>query len=138
MAKTIIKELIITLLLCLVIILLLGVLLYDYVPMAKTIPNEVSYTTPTNVKEDLAEENVEKEIIKSYEINSDDLNNFKRVKNYKPGKANPFSSYELTDEDTTGNNETGGNGGSSGTTNNNSGSSTTSGGGKFFQNKGTK
>ncbi len=35
MAKTIVKEIIISLLLCLAIILLLGILLYDYVPMAK-------------------------------------------------------------------------------------------------------
>ena len=39
MAKTIIKEIIIMLLLCLAIILSLGILLYEYVPMTKTIPN---------------------------------------------------------------------------------------------------
>ena len=51
MAKSIIKELIIVLLLCLAIILVLGILLYEYVPVSKTIPNEVSYTTPEEVKE---------------------------------------------------------------------------------------
>ena len=52
MAKSIIKELIIVLLLCLAIILVLGILLYEYVPVSKTIPNEVSYTTPEEVKEE--------------------------------------------------------------------------------------
>ena len=51
MAKTVIKELIIILLLCLAIILLFGILLYEYVPITKTIPNPVSYTTPDEVKQ---------------------------------------------------------------------------------------
>ena len=38
MAKKIIKEMIIILLLCLAIILILGLLLYDYVPTGKIIP----------------------------------------------------------------------------------------------------
>ena len=49
MAKSIIKEIIIALLLCVAIILVLGILLYEYVPITKTITNEVSYTTPENV-----------------------------------------------------------------------------------------
>ena len=49
MAKTIIKEIIIMLLLCLAIILVLGVLLYEYVPSNKLIPEEVSYTTPQDI-----------------------------------------------------------------------------------------
>ena len=51
MAKSIIKELIIVLLLCLAIIIVLGILLYEYVPMAKTLPNQVSYTTHQYAKE---------------------------------------------------------------------------------------
>ena len=46
MAKDIIKEIIIVLLLTLAIILILGVLLYEYVPANKIIPEKVSYTTP--------------------------------------------------------------------------------------------
>ena len=46
MAKTIIREIIITLLLCLAIILILSVLLYGYVPTNKVMPEKVSYTTP--------------------------------------------------------------------------------------------
>ena len=54
MAKKVIKEIIIMLLLCLAIILILGVLLYEYVPSNKIIPEEVSYTTPEEVKEELS------------------------------------------------------------------------------------
>ena len=136
MTKKIFKEVIISLLLCLAIILLLGILLYEYVPMTKTIPNPVSYVTPDNVKQELAEtESVtEEEIIMTYEVDSTDLKNYKRTQDYKPGKANPFSSY-ITSE-TSGTNTTQ----SSSSTGENGGNNTSSNtsGGQFFQNKGTK
>lgn len=154
MAKTIVKELIIVLLLCLAIILLLGILLYEYVPMAKTIPNPVSYTTPEEVKQELAESGVnEEQVIMTYEVDSTDLNNYKKIQDYKPGKANPFSSYETTGTNTTSEgSQTEGNGNTTssntGTSNNtSSGNSsqtnttqenTTTSGGQFFQDKGTK
>ena len=37
----------------------------------------------------------------TYEINSSDLNNYKQMQEYKPGKANPFAAVS---EDNTGNN----------------------------------
>ncbi len=151
MAKSIIKELIIVLLLCLAIILVLGILLYEYVPITKTIPNEVSYTTPENVKQELLSSSDvdDSQIIMTYEINSDDLSNYRRVQDYVPGKANPFSSYETTAETPTENgSSTGGTSSSGSTTSSGSSSSTNSGttttddssssGGHFFQNTGTK
>ena len=159
MAKSIIKELIIVLLLCLTIIIILGILLYEYVPMAKTIPNQVSYTTPQEAKEELAEasEVDESQVVMTYEVNSADLNNYKKVQKYKPGKANPFSSFDNT-KTTSGTNtvtNASSNGGTTTTTgtsnttgtnnqtqqNNNTSSSKndeTTSGGRFFQNTGTK
>lgn len=94
MAKNIIKEIIIVLLLTLAIILVLGVLLYEYVPANKIIPEKVSYTTPENVKTELeTDSNVDDtEVVVTYEIDSTDLNNYKRIQEYIPGKKNPFSS----------------------------------------------
>lgn len=82
MAKNIIKEIIIILLLCLAIILVLGVLLYEYVPSNKVIPEKVSYTTPENVKEELnkADGVNEEEIIMEYKVEASDLNNYKKAK----------------------------------------------------------
>ena len=111
MAKTIIKEIIIMLLLCLAIILLLGILLYDYVPMNKTVPTQVAYSTPEEVKQELLESEGldESRIIMTYEIDSTDLNNYRRIQDYKPGKSNPFSSYQIqTNTNTTGNSTTNG------------------------------
>lgn len=156
MAKKVVKELIIVLLLCLAIILLLGILLYEYVPITKTIPNAISYTTPEDVKEELADSQAidESQIIMTYEVDSNDLNNYAKIQNYKPGKANPFSSYEATQTTetngtniTTGSSQTGGSGNStasSGTSNvtssqtNTAVENTTTSGGQFFQDKGTK
>lgn len=159
MTKNVIKEIIIILLLCLAIILLLGILLYEYVPITKTIPNPVSYTTPENVKQELASADGvdESQIVMTYEVDATDLNNYKSIQDYKPGKANPFSSYETTGTNTTtgnsqtGNSQTGGTGsnstGNAGTSNNNTTSreqatttqeNTTTSGGQFFQDKGTK
>lgn len=159
MAKSIIKEIIIMLLICLAIILVLGILLYEYVPTSKTMPNEVSYTTPSDVKEELlsSADVDDSQIIVTYEVNQDDLNNYKKVQNYKPGKANPFASGETTDSSnatntTNGNSSAGnsnnGNTRSSSTGNTSTGSqtggssntdsNTTTSGGSYFPDKGTK
>lgn len=155
MAKNVIKEIIIILLLCLAIILILGILLYEYVPMTKTIPNPVSYTVPEEVETEI--QDTSDDVLLSFNndsegIDSTELNNYERINNYQPGKANPFSSYEDTtstsgENTTTGNSSTGGS--SSSTTNStgtnnsnnstgNNNSETTTSGGKFFQDKGTK
>lgn len=95
MAKTIIKELAITLLLGLAIMLTLGILMYKYIPSVKTIPNAVAYNTPDDVKGILEEvgNTDEDQIIMTYEVKASDLRDYKKVQDYKPGKANPFSSY---------------------------------------------
>lgn len=94
MAKNIIKEIIIFLLLALAIILILGVLLYEYVPANKIIPEKVSYTTPENVKTELqTDTNIDDtQVVVTYQIDSTDLNNYKKIQEYVPGKKNPFQS----------------------------------------------
>ena len=90
-------------LLCLAIILILGILLYEYVPISKTVPNPVSYVRTEAVEEELASSDTidESQLVMTYEINSSDLNNYKQMQEYKPGKANPFAAVS---EDNTGNN----------------------------------
>ena len=146
MAKKVIKEIIIMLLLCLAIILILGVLLYEYVPSNKIIPDEVSYTTPTAVQEELSKsEDVEgDEVILTYSVDSTDLDNYERINTYVPGKPNPFSPYETSGEDTeqSGSSTGSSNSGTSTSTGtNNSGSSNTStstGGSEYYPDTGTQ
>ena len=94
MVKNIIKEIIILLLMILAIILVMGVLLYDYVPNNKIIPEKVSYTTPENVNTELESgSDVDtSEVIVSYQIDATDLKNYKKTKDYVAGKSNPFAS----------------------------------------------
>lgn len=123
MVKRIIKELIIVLLLCLAIILVLGVLLYEYVPSSKVVPEKVAYTTPENVKIELekAQDVDESQVIMTYQVDATEITNQKRINNYVPGKPNPFSSYstEITNETNTTN-------GNSATGNNTTGNTTSS------------
>ena len=92
--KTMIKEIIIVLLLVLAILLVLGVFLYDYIPMNKVVPKIEQYETPNNIKEEL-EKTVEDTqdmmtpIIR--EINGNDLKIYEKTKDYQKGKVNPFA-----------------------------------------------
>jgi hypothetical protein len=118
MAKSIIKEIIIVLLLILAILLILGVILYEYVPSNKQLPETISYKTPQNVKEKLVSiEGVdEDQVILTYELNQTDLYNYQRINEYKPGKSNPFSTYETQKAENTSTNGTGTTTNSSGNT----------------------
>lgn len=143
MAKKVIKEMIIILLLCLAIILILGLLLYDYVPTGKIIPEEVSYTTPSEIKEEINKgENVEDEqVILTYSVDSTDLRNYERINTYVPGKTNPFSSYDTSTtqgESTTTNGSQSNGNGSSNNTNSGTTNSKNPTGGTYLPDKGTK
>ena len=144
MAKKVIKEIIIMLLLCLAIILILGVLLYEYVPSNKIIPEEVSYTTPADVQEELNKsENLENEqVILTYSIDATDLNNYERINSYVPGKTNPFSSYD-TSSTSGSESQSGSSNGGTNNPNNSSGSGNATGSTNetdtgYFPDKGTK
>lgn len=121
MIKSIIKEVFIMILLCIAIVLILGILLYDYIPSNKVIPVKEAYETPNDVKEEINEQitEIEKTEI-SYEITDADLNLYKQTSSYRPGKPDPFSesstvvNSNITDENTANTNQ------NNGTTNTNS------------------
>lgn len=110
MVKSIIKEIIIMLLLCVAILLILGVLFYDYIPSNKVVPGKIAYSTPENIQEEVNEEVIEANKTKiTYEVTEADLNIYKQSNSYVPGKRDPFS---MESTQTTGNS-------TGGTTNNN-------------------
>ena len=133
MAKKIIKEIIIMLLLCLAIILVLGVLLYEYVPSNKIIPEEVAYTTPENIQEELSKSDGvdDEQVLLTYSVDATDLNNYEKINTYVPGKPNPFSSYDTSTSAGEDNEQNGG-------TTNSGSSDTSTGSGSYFPDKGTK
>lgn len=95
MVKSIIKEIIIMLLLCVAILLILGVLFYDYIPSNKVVPSKIAYSTPENIQEEINEEVIEANKTKiTYEVTDADLNIYKQSNSYVPGKRDPFSMEE--------------------------------------------
>ena len=118
--KSVFKEIIIALLLCLLILLIFAIVLYKYVPSSskKELPPQVSYATPKDVSQELISSSAdEDEVIMTYEVQPSDMTNYERIKDYNPGKANPFET--LPDPDDKNSSATTG----SGTTSNGSGSS---------------
>lgn len=95
MAKSLIKEIIIILLLVLAIVLALGVLFYDYIPTNRTIPSVGTYSTSETIQTELDEKITQDEtVLVTYEITSSDLKTLEKTKDYTKGKANPFSTYQ--------------------------------------------
>lgn len=107
MIKTIFKELIITILLCIAILLVLSVLFYDYNPVNKIVPSKVGqYTTPENIKEEINVNITELESTNIlYKVEGSDLNMYIKANTYVQGKVNPFEDVSST---INGNTSTGG------------------------------
>lgn len=95
MIKSVIKEIVITILLVAAAALALGVIFYEYNPTTKTIPSEVKeYTLSQEMHEELDTtiETAEKQnIVKTYRVDAEDLQGYERSKDYKKGKTNPFA-----------------------------------------------
>ena len=96
MIKTIIKEIGIAALLLIAIFLVLGIVFYDYIPNNKTVPIKIqAYSMPEDIKEDLDKSIPdEQRIVKTYSIDSTDLDIYEATNDYDKGKPNPFASYE--------------------------------------------
>lgn len=96
MVKTIIREIFIMLLLCVAIVLVFAITLYDYIPINKVIPEKVTYEVPEDIKVEL-ESNVSTEEAQPlnivYSVDASDLEDYEQSGSYVPGKPNPFEAY---------------------------------------------
>lgn len=96
MAKTVIKEFFIFILLLIAVVLILGILFYDYIPNAKVVPTALK---PYELSEETQEElnqtisSSSENIVKTYYIDSSDLSVYASTKDYNKGKVNPFEDY---------------------------------------------
>lgn len=100
MVKSIIKEIFIILLLVVTILLILGILFYEYRPSTKKIPTQAAeYTLPQDMQEEL-EETIQaaesQNIVKVYKVTSDDLKVHERNNEYVKGRPNPFDKIDVT------------------------------------------
>ena len=126
MLKTIFKEGLIVILLIVIIMIMLAILFYDYIPANKVIPKQIqAYDLPQNIQQELDTTiNTQSEnIIKTYYIDSTDLNAYESAKDYDRGNPNPFAVYTEVQSGGTneanGSNTTNKNNSSTNTTNNN-------------------
>jgi hypothetical protein len=104
MTKSIIKEIAIVLLLLAVMILIFGIIFYDYIPTNKTVPAKVQAYQPSNEIQNELKDSLNTEtqnIVKTYTIDSSDLSLYESTDNYDKGKRDPFYSYNTTATQTT-------------------------------------
>ena len=110
MAKTIFKEVLIILLVCVAIVLLMAVIFYNYIPTNKVIPAKVTaYQLPQNVEEIINETTIDSYNSASinYTIDNADLSKYQATQSYNPGKADPFSATTEDTNTTINNNDAG-------------------------------
>ena len=110
----VVKEIIILLLVCLVTMLLLAVIFYNYLPARKIIPEVATYKASDTVTELLADniDNTDNDVLLTYEggeyeVTKSDLKNYESVKKYVPGKSNPFAKVATDDNSNTSSNGSG-------------------------------
>ncbi len=105
MVKSVIKEIFIILLLIIAILLILGIMFYEYNPTSKKIPNKVAeYALPQEMEEELKETLEASEtqnIVKTYRVEGSELKRSERLGNYKSGKENPFSKEVIQNNNNT-------------------------------------
>lgn len=140
MTKVVIREIIISLLICLLILTVLGILLYNFSPNRKVIPEADTYQASQEVKNEINTEvqDDSSQIIKTYEVTATDLDKYEKTNEYNPGKADPFAAVS---EDTTGDGQVDSSTGEDITGDSVSGGSSTSqnnGGGSLFENGSSK
>lgn len=131
--KSLPKEMFIMALLLMIVVFMIGIVFYNYMPNNKTVPAPVTYETASDVAAVLQEiassstysgENAytssTESIIKSYSIGLKELSNAASRQSYESGKTNPFDDYVAT------NNNSNNNGENTNTTNNTTNTNSTS------------
>ena len=139
MLKSVIKEVFIILLLSIAILLVLGILFYDYIPTNRVVPTKKAYNRYTYSKNEIEEEVTETEKVEvSYEVTDADLNIYKQTGSYTEGKANPFALESTTNETNDENGNTNTNDNHKDDNNNNSDTVDKNSTGTFFNDEGIK
>ena len=134
--KDLIKNIGISFLVIIALILLIMVISYNKISIGKVIPKADEYQLDDEMKKELEseQEDTNAEIITTYELDATDLKQYEKTKTYNKGKANPFAveSTSTTENEKSDSTNTNSNNNSS-SSNNNSSSST-----NFYEDDGTK
>lgn len=103
------RELLILVFLLVIIFFVVGVVFLEAVPRDEDFPKVISYRAESSVLralreiENSNEKNTEnnQNLLKSYTIESSELNNYATNKNYESGKTDPFSELDYANKQTT-------------------------------------
>ena len=93
MDKNLIKDIIISFLIIIAIILLIIVICYDKVSIGKVIPKIEKYKLSDDIKNEIDQESADNqtEIVTTYQIDSSDLKQYEKTKEYNKGKRDPIA-----------------------------------------------
>lgn len=88
-----IKDLVISILIIICIIIVLSIIFYDKTAITRVIPESEEYFLTEEMEEKIEESNIEEaeEIIVSYYLDAGDLKKYEKNNEYIKGKSNPFS-----------------------------------------------
>ena len=114
--KSLSKELFIMALLIMIVVFMVGIIFYEYMPNNKTVPEPITYSTASTTTAVLQEiaatasdsssssDSIEtRSIIKSYSIGTKELSTAASKQSYTSGKTDPFAEYTGTTSTTNGN-----------------------------------
>ena len=89
----IIKDLIISILIVICIIVVLSVIFYDKISLSRVIPESEEYLLTEEMQEGIEDSTLEeaKEVVTKYYIDAADLKKYEKTKEYNKGKKNPFA-----------------------------------------------
>lgn len=123
----IIKDLIISIIIVICVVVFLSMFFYDKISLTKIIPESEEYSLTEEMKEEINDKSLEQieEVVTKYYIDAADLKKYEKTNEYNKGKKNPFSAI-ATSPDTDSNNSVG---------NNNSDDDNS---GHFYEDDGTK
>ena len=146
------KEIFIMALLLMIVVFMIGMFFYKYMPNNKTVPEPITYSaeasttavlqeiSASNYGSSLDDEEEVQDIIKSYSIGTKELTTAASKQTYISGKTDPFAEYSDGSSNTVGTDEntTVVNPNNENPNNTKSASSTSDSTGTFFEKKGSK
>ena len=104
----IIKDLIISILIVICMVVSFSVIFYDQISLSKVIPQSEDYLLSEEMKkgieDSISEE--EKEVVTKYYIDAADLKKYEKTKEYNKGKKNPFAAEVISPSNTATNTNT--------------------------------
>ena len=102
----IIKDLIISILIVICIVVALSMFFYDKISLTKIIPESEEYLLTEEMQESINDDSLEEieEVVTKYYIDAADLKKYEKTKEYNKGKKNPFSATATSPDASTNSN----------------------------------